>query len=668
MRAPLSLVPSLPAALGLAAGVALGAWHPAAVVCAAVAGAVALYFAGRGWWAAVLLFIAVGAADRAVQEPAAPPSWAMGHKGTLCGAVESSRSSDRAMTLLLRVHSIDHRSVSPFLAEITVYDAAEAIAPGTETEVRATLEQPPAPPHIPGLPDLSSFRLSSGIIAAGSAQADSIHALSPPGAIRRWLNSARHSLASAIVRAPWSRPCAEFMLAVLIGDDSSLPPDTKLAFRSAGISHILALSGLHAGIIVALAMLLTMPLNLLRGGISARRAVAVGVVWAYAAIAGLGPSVTRAAVMVTALMIARTIGRGHYSLNSLLLAVIGVLVCRPLWLYSAGFQLSVCAVAAIIAFASLLPRRLDRRPWLKACVMAAGIPIAAMTGTGLISALHFGAFPLLFLPANIVTGLLATPLIGIGAIVAAGMMCGWQFTALAFASSWLFRMLDGCASLMAAPSWAVARVEQFPVLTFAPYVAALMLAWLAARRRSWCLGVASTLALATSAAIFFGLSSPRPQAELYSIPASCGGGLLLAHGDSAWILPTGGTARSRAPLQGFLRLRTVQDSFAVCPHHLRRGPLLVRGNIITIGAAHVQLLGIGSDCTAAALRGARTHYLLLGPGYRGDVVTDVRIAKPDTLLLAPDMHPLRRKAIISRAAHLAPIRDLRDVPLKIIIP
>ena len=669
MRSPLSYVPSLPAAIGIVVGVALGAWHPVAVGVAAIAAAAALIAARRGWWAAVCLFLAVGVASRAIQEPMPLPAQYDGTAVDTRGTVVSCNEGEQSMRLLIRIDSLAGQRTRPLLASITLFGSATPLPIGARVSMITRLKTP-VPNHIPGLPDFSSHLRSEGITAVGTASSDGCAVTAQPSPARRWLNDARHTLAVAIAEGPMSRPCAEFMLAALIGYDDYLPSDMRETFRATGISHILALSGLHAGIIVGLALFLTMPLNLLRGGLAMRRLLAVAVVWTYAAIAGMGPSVTRAAVMVTALMIARTVGRGHTAINSLLLAVLMVLTVRPLWLYSAGFQLSVCAVAAIIAFSSLMPRSLDRKPALKTAVMAVGIPVAAMVGTGLVSAWHFGTFPLLFLPSNIIAGVLAGPLICLGAAVTAATLCGWQLTALGAVASWLFAALDWCAKVFAAPGWAVAQVERFPLLTFIPYAAGLAAAWLAIRYRSLRMGAASASALAASAVIFVWLGQPRPQAELYSIPGNSGGGLLIAAADSAWIYPaaTAAAFQSPAALHPYLRLRSTQDSFALCPAHLRRGPLRVSGSTVTLGTATVHVLGTERDsCVPATIGGPSLTYLFLCKNYTGDIIADIARLRPDTLLLAPDMHPRRRAAIMRRAQRM-PVRDLRRHPLALTVP
>ncbi len=661
MRTPLSSVPALPLALGLCAGVAAGAWHPVILVCAAVAAAIALGFAGRGWWAAVFIFFAIGVGDRALQQPAQLPEWAEGKKVEVCGTVELANEGSHAARMLLRVDSIGQTPVASFLADITLFSSGELPIPGDRVTLTARLSRPPIPPHIPGDADFSAYRKSEGITASGTCGNGGVRVTAPAGPVRRAIFNARVRLALAIVSAPFSDPCAEFMLAALIGDRRLLPDTTTEAFRAAGISHILALSGLHAGIIVALAMLLTMPLNLLRGGLWARRLIAVAVVWAYAAIAGMGPSVVRAAVMVSIMMAALTAQRGHSVLNSLLLAVAIILAARPFWIYSAGFQLSVCAVAGIVAFNALLPQSIMRRPKARFVVQAVGIPVAAMAGTGLVSAWHFGVFPLLFLPANIVTGLLAGPLIGLGAVVTLGQLCGWSFTALGWVCSLLFSLLDYSAKLISAPGWAVAHVDRFPALVFVFYAIALAAAWLAVRRRSMRLGVTSALALALSAVIFIGFGESKPKAEVYSLTARDGGGLLLAAGDSAWVLPSGNRVDPSAH-EEFLRLRTRQDSFATCPTALNHRPLTVQGRAVAIGQTTIYVLDDKPDNMRPA---GGVTYLLLGKDYHRSLAADLERLRPDTLLLAPDMHPSRRAAIKRHYGPVLPILDLRTHPLSL---
>ena len=138
--------------------------------------------------------------------------------------------------------------------------------------------------------------------------------------------------------------------AVTLGDRSGLTTETRDLYAAAGASHLLALSGLHLGIIVGVFItLLTTRLVVSRW----RWPLAVVVVlfiWGYAFLVGLPPSLVRASLMTSMLALLSCVQRRHQGLNVLLVTVFVMLLVRPVYLFDVGAQLSCLAVAGIILF------------------------------------------------------------------------------------------------------------------------------------------------------------------------------------------------------------------------------------------------------------------------------------------------------------------------------
>ena len=138
--------------------------------------------------------------------------------------------------------------------------------------------------------------------------------------------------------------------AVTLGDRSGLSTDMRDLYAAAGASHLLALSGLHLGIIVGVFItLLTTRLVLSRW----RWALALLVVlfiWGYAFVVGLPPSLVRASLMTSLLVLLSCVHRIQQGLNALLVTVLVMLLIRPVYLFDVGAQLSCMAVAGILLF------------------------------------------------------------------------------------------------------------------------------------------------------------------------------------------------------------------------------------------------------------------------------------------------------------------------------
>ena len=128
--------------------------------------------------------------------------------------------------------------------------------------------------------------------------------------------------------------------AMTTGDKSALDKETKDAFSISGGSHVLALSGLHLGIIFSVFLLLF-------GHSAIAMTLSIIGVWAFAFIVGMPPSVIRSAVMLSVYALVSIINRKSISFNTLALAAIMILVINPLSLWDIGFQMSFMAVAGI---------------------------------------------------------------------------------------------------------------------------------------------------------------------------------------------------------------------------------------------------------------------------------------------------------------------------------
>ena len=186
-----------------------------------------------------------------------------------------------------------------------------------------------------------------------------------------------------------------------LGDKSELSRDIKEAYSIAGGSHILALSGLHLGIIYAFLTLL-FPRRRWR---MVTQGFVLSSIWSYVILVGMSPSVVRAAVMISIYVVASLLGRNRMSVNALSLAAIVMLISNPLDLWDVGFQLSFAAVLAIfILFRPIYNILPDRFPSslhiVKVLWSMVAVSVAAQVGTAPLVAFYFGRFSCYFLLTN----------------------------------------------------------------------------------------------------------------------------------------------------------------------------------------------------------------------------------------------------------------------------
>lgn len=199
--------------------------------------------------------------------------------------------------------------------------------------------------------------------------------------------------------------------AMAAGERRAIPAELRNAYSRSGLAHLLAVSGLHTGIVFVLINVVLWWLPLLRRGHLAKNLLAIAAIWLFVAAAGWPPSAVRAAIMCSLLQWALASGSEYVGLNALATAAVVMLLWNPNWLGDISFQLSFIAVAAILAWGVPLCRRCrTRRRWVNALIDAYLIGLIASAATAPLIAHTFGSIPL--------AGLLINPL----AILLAGVV------------------------------------------------------------------------------------------------------------------------------------------------------------------------------------------------------------------------------------------------------
>jgi len=198
--------------------------------------------------------------------------------------------------------------------------------------------------------------------------------------------------------------------AVCLGDRSSLTSDMQQDYRMAGGMHLLAVSGLHVGLIWWVLQYLTGWMKKIFRSEKQRIAVEVGLLWFYAFLTGFSSSVCRSVTMFTFFSINRMMGQRIHSVNGILVSSFLLVVIDPLKLLDIGFQLSYTAIFGIVAIYPVLQRavpirnRLLRRLW-----EATSVSVAAQLSTAPLVIFYFHQLPLY----SILTSLLTVPLLSI---------------------------------------------------------------------------------------------------------------------------------------------------------------------------------------------------------------------------------------------------------------
>ena len=225
--------------------------------------------------------------------------------------------------------------------------------------------------------------------------------------------------------------------ALLIGYKDDLDKTLLQAYANTGVVHVIAISGLHLGLIYGILLMLTKPL---RGKKWAwlRALLIVSALWLFTLLAGAQASVVRSAVMFTVIALGTVLNRNASIYNTLSFSALVLLLINPFWLWDVGFQLSYAAVLSIIIFFKPIYNRLYfQNKMIDAVWKLMAVTLAAQILTTPLSLYYFHQFPLLFFITNLVAVPLSSAIL-IGEI----LLCGLAFLPpVASALGWLLTKL-----------------------------------------------------------------------------------------------------------------------------------------------------------------------------------------------------------------------------------
>lgn len=237
--------------------------------------------------------------------------------------------------------------------------------------------------------------------------------------------------------------------ALVLGVTDGLDHELISAYSATGAMHVLAVSGLHVSILYLVMLTILKPLNRLPGGRWGVAFISLALLWLYALVTGLSPSVLRAVTMFSFLAVARPWARRTNVYNTLAVSAFFLLMADPFLIRSVGFQLSYFAVLGIVY---LYPRilvlwepeyRMTTAVW-----KISAVSIAAQVATFPLGLLYFHQFPNFFLLSN----LLVVPLSSVVLTLGLGVLVTSFFSPMAFVLGYGLEMvisfLNGSVFLM----------------------------------------------------------------------------------------------------------------------------------------------------------------------------------------------------------------------------
>ena len=298
-------------------------------------------------------------------------------------------------------------------------------------------------------PDSAYGEYLARIGAVGTLTARKLEIGPAPTDLGRRLEDLRHGAGDALARV-LPEPEAGLAAGILIGLRDRVDRDLAAAFTTAGVSHVVAISGWNIAIVAA-------AIGAIAGRLGRRRrsVVTMLAIVGYVAFAGASASVVRAALMAGVVLLARESGRAGRAAAALGWAVALLLIVDPRLIGDAGFQLSSLATAGLIAWATPLTGWIEsagrgRLPhWLAESL---GVSLAAQAATLPIVLVSFGRLAILAPLVNLVVVPLVAPAMAVGLVALAG-------GALVLAGAPTI-----VGALLAAPGWVILRILDAIVL------------------------------------------------------------------------------------------------------------------------------------------------------------------------------------------------------------
>ena len=342
------------------------------------------------------------------------------------------------------------------------------------------------PPELDGF-DYAAYLARQGISEVLDARSVTLTGEGGGSAFYRSLYEFRRRLAASVA-AVVPEPQAALGQATLLGLRRNIPTELTEAFRRTGTAHLLAISGLHVGILLGIS--LAASAALLGRKHHLHLIAPLLVIWLYGLLAGMSPSATRACIMGSVYLASQAFGRQRGSLAPIGCAAALMVAVSPTVLYSISFQLSFAAIAGIAAFSDVLgeplrsfvERRFGWRSGLRSPLAAVvdmlGVSLAATVATLPLIAYHFERVSTLGIPASVLT-LPALPFLIAGGAGTAFM--GLVSTTIATPLGWVAwgagAYLSSVVTLLAGLPGASVEIGNLPAWAVVVYYGVLALAY-----------------------------------------------------------------------------------------------------------------------------------------------------------------------------------------------
>lgn len=644
---------------------------------------------------AALFFILLGAASMVSTLKRAQFPWPQSRCVYEAIVMESPKATAKTVRMRVKVARLwtaskQSKSVGKAVMLTTMRSSiTDTLRPGDATVFAATIS-PPENSGNPYEPDYAAFLRLHGVGGTAFVFRSNLQKLSPTSAAELRKQSlspyerltlmggrARQRLAAIYSRAGIDGDRLAILSAMTLGDKQALSANTRATFSDTGVSHVLALSGLHLGIIYSLLQLLLTFGGRIRTTRAPAQIAIVAFIWAFAFVAGMPLSLIRAAIMYSIVSLCIAFGRDYATMGNLYLAAFLILLFSPASLFDVGFQLSFVSVFFILRFFGIVaPPRVVAASVAGKIWGIIAVSLCAQAGVAPLIAYYFHSFPTYFIISNLVVVPLTTVIVWCGLLLLATSplpllpdMIARGLNALLAALTGFLEFLGAMphASIALYPSWATVAMVYAAI--------AFVVLWLSRRRMVYACAAICAGAATIATEVYSNRQEARSATGIYfykGISTSVVHFVVLpAHSylyspaensDSAVVRATASIARyfwSRCDIATPKRLGS----------SLEMPGIVRRGEIVQCAQKRVCVLDSTSRRRFPTVPIA-TNVLYVAKSYKRDISVWIEKTRPQLVVLDYRMSDWWRDKYIAdcHAAH-AKVYDLAAEPcLKIALP
>ena len=667
MRYPFAHIPLLPILIGIIIGILLGNSFNFILIIAIIGISLISIFAKQRIVAITSIAIVLGWICTIIEAKPAINTRLLNKELAFSGIVSSIKSNDVIRTAVIDIDMVSDTSVTqnitPFKCQVSIPSLNPHFEIGNRITFLNSIETLSDTRDLPDEFDYVKYLNQQSIYTQAFVHPERIKISCNNENIIWIIKRFKSQITHWIACLPLSTESIEFLNATITGNASMISENQRLKYSTSGLAHILALSGLHVGIITFFIAFILYPLDFI-GWRKIRYIITICILWGYAIMTGLSPSVTRAVIMASVFLIAHILQRHHSPFNSLCLAAIIILAVAPNSLYDIGFQLSFCAVLSILLFSDKLNIINRKNRVLYHLMSLACVSIAAMIGTGIISAFYFHNFPIYFLFANVIISYLL-PAIIIGGLVALIIfILGFEPNITCKFIDFTYSLIDNITTFITNLPGANIDNLYFSGWVIIPYIATIICLYYAICNKKVKWYIITTSCIIFSIAMGYLTQSQYPTTE-YFIPRNAYyTNIIVRDTTSLYIISTatGGDSidafnKCLDKYHDYIGRRNI-DSIIHVPNNINAKHLYRKDATIVAGTDLIIIIDNDNDLKYPT---HKPKYSLVCRGFKGNILDVNKIINADTILLSRDLNKRRHdKYVDSCQTHNIPYISLRD--------